>query len=56
MKKLTVLCLLGLAACGADGVPISPKLALGLNIGPGGIKPTVNVVSQVGPVAVSVGH
>jgi hypothetical protein len=39
MKYFALLALVTLAACGADGGPITPTANLGLNIGPNGITP-----------------
>ena len=43
-----------LAACGADGDPITPSANLGLRITPNGISPTVGVGANVGGVNVGV--
>ena len=56
MRYLLILSIVGLAACGADGLPVAPSLNVGLKIGPNGITPTVNASTRVGPIGVSVGN
>lgn len=56
MRYLLIAAICALTACGADGLPISPSLALGLKIGPNGVTPTVNASTRAGPVTVSVGN
>ncbi|MGR3434063.1 MAG: hypothetical protein ACU0CO_04110 [Shimia sp.] len=51
-RILTLLALVVLAACGADGEPI---VSGAVNVGPGGIVPTASVNTAAGPFSVNVG-
>lgn len=56
MKHLIALISLALiAACGADGEPITPTMATNIGIGTGGVSASTGVTLQKGPVSVGVG-
>ncbi len=56
MRVVLICGVLALAGCGADGVPITPGVNLGVKIGPNGITPSVSASASSGPVTVSVGR
>lgn len=53
MKRLMILAILALAACGVDGDPIKPNVNVG--VGPNGVKTSASVGTKVGPVNVRIG-
>jgi hypothetical protein len=55
IRAIAFVSLLGLAACGADGEPITPTLNAGINIGSGGVSPNINLGARKGPIAVNWG-
>lgn len=54
-KTLTLLALLTLAACGADGDPLRPSLDTTVRITPDGVRTSTGVSVSSGPVSVRVG-
>ncbi|MFK7752314.1 MAG: hypothetical protein AB8B51_07165 [Sedimentitalea sp.] len=44
-----------LAACGADGEPITPTLNAGIGIGPGGVVPRINLGIPNLPIGLNLG-
>jgi len=56
MRIALICAILALAGCGADGLPITPGLNVGVQIGPNGIKPRVTATATSGPVTVGVGN
>ena len=56
MKYAMILTLLaGLAACGADGEPITPSAKVNLGVGANGVTARSNVGVTKGPVSIFVG-
>ncbi|WP_165586946.1 hypothetical protein [Pseudaestuariivita atlantica] len=52
---LTLMALLALAACGADGEPVKPTADASVTLGPGGVSSRASVGITRGPVSVRVG-
>ncbi|MEM9437748.1 MAG: hypothetical protein AAGA15_11965 [Pseudomonadota bacterium] len=55
MRWFSLLALVALASCGADGEPIEPFGAAGISIGSGGVSTNAVVGASNGPVSVAVG-
>ncbi|MEL6452557.1 MAG: hypothetical protein AAFQ19_14970 [Pseudomonadota bacterium] len=55
IRAATVLALLALAACGADGEPVQPNAGLSIGIGSGGVHVGGTVGVTKGPLSVGVG-
>lgn len=56
MKRLTALLFCGfLAACGADGEPVTPSFNGGVTIDGSGIRPSASVGVGKGPISVRLG-
>lgn len=55
IRILSVLALLGLVACGADGEPVQPSANLNIGIGPGGVHTGASVGVSKGPLRLGVG-
>ena len=49
---MTLMLVLGLAACGADGEPVTPNLNAGVNVGPNGVNTNVGVSVRKGPFSI----
>ena len=47
--------LVALAACGADGEPITPTLNAGVSLGSGGVNTNVSVGARKGPLSINWG-
>lgn len=55
MRIITVLALVAVASCGADGEPVSPFGNAGVSIGSGGVSTHGAVGATAGPVTIAVG-
>ncbi len=55
IRALAFIGLVVLAACGADGEPITPSLNAGLSVGSSGVNTNVSVGAKSGPVAINIG-
>ncbi|WP_169737934.1 hypothetical protein [Actibacterium mucosum] len=55
MKKLVLLAVVFLGACGADGPPVTPALNAGVKLTPKGISTSASAGVRAGNVAVLVG-
>ena len=55
MRWFSVLALVALASCGADGEPLRPFGGAGISVGSGGVSTDAVVGASRGPVTVAVG-
>ncbi|MEM6729365.1 MAG: hypothetical protein AAF618_12765 [Pseudomonadota bacterium] len=51
----TLLCLLVLASCGADGEPVRPTGSATVSVGSDGLETSATVSATQGPLTISVG-
>lgn len=55
IRSLSVLALLGLAACGVDGKPIQPSADVNVGVGSGGVRTGGTIGVSQAPISVGVG-
>ena len=54
IRVLAVICLLGVAACGADGEPVKPDASVGVGVGSSGVNSSATVGISRGPARVGI--
>jgi hypothetical protein len=55
MRLVMIGVITALAACGADGAPMTPSANVGLSVGSGGVSTSASVGASNGTVSIAVG-